>query len=338
MTTYLYIIRHAEAEGNIFRRFHGQYDARVTQNGDRQIQALEQRFRGVQIDAVYTSDLYRARRTAKALWGPRGLTPIPEPRFREVNAGVWEDKPFGELEHFDPVGMDNFTHHPELWHAEGAETYEEYSRRFVAGLTAAAEANPGKTIAVFTHGCVISGGLHMLFGLDHDTSRSDNTSVNLLKYENGVFTAEYLFDNSHLSEAISTRARQRWWREHGGRFNLWFRDPVPGDRQLYDRDFWPPKGHRLWIAMLEDQPVGYVTVGGGTVSCLYLLPQYRHRRMGDQLYGQAVTTLRREGVERLSIGVPTTNLEALAFFLHHGASPVQMDDAYTVYDIDISIN
>ena len=46
MTT-IYLIRHAEAEGNVFRRIHGQYDSCVTPNGRRQIAALAQRFAGI---------------------------------------------------------------------------------------------------------------------------------------------------------------------------------------------------------------------------------------------------------------------------------------------------
>ena len=38
--TDLYLIRHAEAEGNVFRRLQGQYDSMITANGMRQIAAL----------------------------------------------------------------------------------------------------------------------------------------------------------------------------------------------------------------------------------------------------------------------------------------------------------
>ena len=37
MTT-IYLIRHAEAEGNIYRRIHGQYDGRITPRGYKQIE------------------------------------------------------------------------------------------------------------------------------------------------------------------------------------------------------------------------------------------------------------------------------------------------------------
>ena len=43
MTT-VYFVRHAEAEGNTYRRMHGQYNSLITENGVRQIEALRARF------------------------------------------------------------------------------------------------------------------------------------------------------------------------------------------------------------------------------------------------------------------------------------------------------
>lgn len=335
--TRLYVIRHAEAEGNIYRRLHGQYNSRITVNGMRQIQALRERFAAVPIDAVYASDLFRTCQTAAAIAAPKGLTIRKEPRLREVHTGRWENVCFGYLEEFEPEELFRFSKDPEHWHVEGAESYEDYSARFAAALEEIARENDGKTVAVFTHGCVCSGGFHRLLGREHNAELCDNTGVSLLRYEDGVFTPEYLYDNSHLSEAISTRARQRWWRQGGGKFNLWFRDPTGADRALYDEAFWPPKGHRVRIAMLGRQPVGYVCWGAGTVSLLYLAPEYRHRRMGDQLLGEAVMALRDEGVPEISVGMPTANLEALSFFSRHSGDIVQMDDAYTVYRMDLRV-
>ena len=329
--TSIYLIRHAEAEGNIYRRMHGHYDSRITPNGLLQIAALERRFADVPIDAVYASDLYRTRRTAEAIYQPKGLSLRLDPRFREVGVGCWEDLPFGQIKRDWPEELARFSREPETWHVPGAETYEQYSARFEAGLRAVAEAHPGGTTAVFTHGCVLSGGLHRVLGLPHDASKADNTSVSLLEYENGTFTPVFLYDNSHLSEAISTRARQRWWRERGGRFNLRFRDAEPEDAALYDPAWAPAPGDRTWIALLDEVSVGYVSVTGTGLSALYLLPAFRHRRYGDQLFGQAVSFLRAGGLETLRIGVPTANLEALAFFSHLCGAPVQMDDVYTVF-------
>ena len=61
MTT-VYIIRHAEAEGNVYRRCHGQYDSLLTPRAYEQLPCLAKRFTDVPLDAVYASDLFRAPR------------------------------------------------------------------------------------------------------------------------------------------------------------------------------------------------------------------------------------------------------------------------------------
>ena len=334
--TKLYLIRHAEAEGNIYRRMHGQYNSRVTQNGLRQIEALRRRFEGVKVDAVYSSDLFRTRKTAEAIYLAKNLPLHTDPRFREVNVGAWENVPFGELARRWPEALECFSRDPERWSVPGAEHYDAYSARFEAGLRAAAEAHPGETVAVFTHGCVLSGGLHRMIGLPHNAARADNASVSLLEYEDGCFRAVELFDNSHLSESISTLARQRWWRQNGGRFNLWFRDPTVEDGALYDPACAPQPTDRIWIAMLDDEAVGYVSIADCSLSSLWLKPEVRHCRRGDQLLGQAVMELRARGLDTLTFGIPTANLEAVGFFSHH-AEPVQMDDCYTVFQMEISV-
>ena len=40
MTTRIYLVRHCEAEGNVYRRIHGVTDSRVTPKGRLQIAAL----------------------------------------------------------------------------------------------------------------------------------------------------------------------------------------------------------------------------------------------------------------------------------------------------------
>ena len=67
MTT-IYLIRHAEAEGNLYRRIHGWYDALITPNGYRQMAALEERFRDIPVDEVFSSDLHRTMTTARAVY------------------------------------------------------------------------------------------------------------------------------------------------------------------------------------------------------------------------------------------------------------------------------
>ena len=89
--TKIYLVRHAEAEGNLYRIAHGHYNGLITDwRGPKQIRALAQRFEGIRVDAVYSSDLYRTQTTAQAVYVPKHLPLHTSPAFREVHMGAWE--------------------------------------------------------------------------------------------------------------------------------------------------------------------------------------------------------------------------------------------------------
>ena len=67
MTTKIFLVRHAEAEGNLFRVAHGQYDSVITPRGYRQLAYLRERFKNQRLDAVYGSDLTRTHTTASTV-------------------------------------------------------------------------------------------------------------------------------------------------------------------------------------------------------------------------------------------------------------------------------
>ena len=121
--TRVYLIRHAEAEGNIYRRAQGRYDGAVSSKGRRQIAELAERFRSIQVDALYSSDRARTFATAGAITKYHSLEIRPELRLREIDLGSWEDEPFGDLLYRDPVQMNAFNNDPAAWHVDGAETF-----------------------------------------------------------------------------------------------------------------------------------------------------------------------------------------------------------------------
>ena len=326
--TKIYLVRHAEAEGNVYRRIHGQYDSRITPNGLRQVEALRTRFQGIPIDACYTSDLNRTCVTARAVYLPKGLELHRDRRFREVNLGRWEDIPFGWLERFEPERMTQFNKEPQLWSVKDSETFPEYTQRFLTALREAAEENDGKTIAVFTHGCVLRGVQYLLGGNEW-RPYCDNTAVSLLDYENGAFQIEYLNDSSHLSDEISTFARQKWWRAGGDRrdFNMWFE--TEGETSY---------------AVLRDRRVGHIRVSGRgcekgelRIEDIFLEESHRGRALGAQLLGQAVSLARKMGCGTLEAAVPDEMRRALHFFEHQGFLSQRETDCSAVLKMDISV-
>lgn len=326
--TKIYLVRHAEAEGNAYRRIHGQYDSRITPNGLQQVDALGARFQDIPIDACYASDLNRTCVTARSVYLPKGLELRRDRRFREVDLGRWEDIPFGWLERFEPERMTQFNKEPQLWSVKDSETFPEYTQRFLTALREAAEENDGKTIAVFTHGCVLRGVQYLLGGNEWPPY-CDNTAVSLLGYENGAFRIEYLNDSSHLSDEISTFARQKWWRAGGDRrdFNMWFE--TEGETSY---------------AVLRDRRVGHIRVSGRDcekgelrIEDIFLEESHRGRALGAQLLGQAVSLARKMDCGTLAAAVPDEMRRALHFFERQGFLLQSEMDGAAVLKMDISV-
>ena len=130
--TKIYLIRHAEAEGNLYRIAHGQEEGLITDyRGPRQMQALARRFRDIPVDAVYASDLIRTQTTAQAVYVPKGLPLHLEPAFREVHMGVWEGLTWRQIETRWPLQMMEFNHQLDRWQVEGCETAQTVLDRYL---------------------------------------------------------------------------------------------------------------------------------------------------------------------------------------------------------------
>jgi probable phosphoglycerate mutase len=217
--TRVFLIRHAEAEGNIYRRAQGQYDGAVSAKGLRQIAALAERFRGERLDALYSSDLSRTLATAGAISKYHALATIPEPRLREIDLGPWEDVPFGDLLYRDPVQMHAFNDDPAAWRVEGAETFPALTKRIRAVVTELAARHDGQTIVCVSHGMAIRSLIADVEGVPsreiHRVPHGDNTAVTLLEAEGGALRVVYANDASHLTPELSTFARQSWWKKPG---------------------------------------------------------------------------------------------------------------------------
>ncbi|HHT17304.1 MAG TPA: GNAT family N-acetyltransferase [Papillibacter sp.] len=216
--TYIYLIRHAEAEGNLYRRIHGQYNSLITPRGKEQIKRLEERFRDIPIDAIYSSDLHRTIKTAAAVSRPKNLPIIPRPDLREIAMGVWEDLTWGDVERSEPDQLYAFNNDPLRWTVQDAEHFEAFQRRITDAIREIALQNRGKTVAIVTHGMALRAFAAEIMNIEPgEISRvphSDNTSVSLLKVdENGLMEIEFYGDNAHIPEELSTFARQKWWRE-----------------------------------------------------------------------------------------------------------------------------
>jgi len=303
MTTF-YLIRHAEAEGNLYRRMHGQLDSMITPNGMQQIKALADRFRQIPIDVCYSSDLLRTRTTAQAICVPKGLELHSEPAFRELNVGVWDDLTFGFLQTFEPDAMMRFGKEPQLWQVEGSEPFGAYTSRFIHTMTELAQKHAGKTVAIFSHAAVMRGVIMTLFP-DTEIQPSDNTCVSKLIYENGTYQLIYQNDNSHLQPEISTACRNRKMGEGFKKTDnlFWFRHGMTRLEGLQ-----APEAEIVYTVMAGEKPAGLLCLSeeekSGMIAYMELFPHWRGRGRAVQLLGEAVFTFRKHGLELLRFKKP----------------------------------
>ena len=200
--TKIYLIRHAQADGNLYRRCQAWYDGLITPIGYKQIEALTERFADTHFDAVYSSDLFRTMTTAKAIYASHSLPLNVDPALREIGSGVWEDLPWGELLARERESLLAFWRCDPAWQVEGSETFGGAQKRFTTAVERIAAAHPDQTIAIFAHGCIIRTALTGWLGYTLEQIREvphgDNTSVAELTYEDGHIRVCSYNDISHL--------------------------------------------------------------------------------------------------------------------------------------------
>lgn len=356
--TKVYVIRHAEAEGNLYRRIHGQYDSIITETGLLQIDRLRERFEDVGLDAVYSSDLLRTQSTAKAVSVPRSLQVVKRPELREINMGVWEDMTWGDVAIKWPEMLTSFNADPENWKIPGCERQAAVVERMVKVIREIGARHDGQTVAVVTHGSISRTLFGHLLGIPSSeiisVGMSDNTAVSMLNVTDGRIELEYKNDNSHLPHELSIFSRQKWHKKRNGDdgFNLRYQpmDLVGGkDRYMeYRRDGWMAvhgtmegftdryydlaikhqKAHPMAVAevYLRDKPVGVVELdsdsrareGIGSIAFYYLTEQNRNLGLGVQLLGQAISIYRPMERNRLRLHVAEENKKAISFYRRYG--------------------
>ena len=84
------------------RRFIGHLDVPLSPGGEAQCATQARRLAGLRIDALYSSDLERARRSGEIIGAPHGLTPTPLPALREMAMGRWEGLTADEIRAREP--------------------------------------------------------------------------------------------------------------------------------------------------------------------------------------------------------------------------------------------
>ena len=128
MTVWM-LVRHGETEWNREHRIQGHADAPLNATGIEQARRLASRLVGVRVDAIYSSDVSRTRKTAEIIAEGRGIGVREFSELRERNYGRWEGVTQEEWQATDPEGFAHWKRSPDTYTPPGGESLDEVLAR-----------------------------------------------------------------------------------------------------------------------------------------------------------------------------------------------------------------
>ena len=159
------LLRHGRTGHNAGGLMQGQLDVELDQTGQQQAASAAAALAGARPAVLVSSDLSRARETAAPIGAAAGLSPVLDPRLRELDLGTWQGL----------SGEQARVAHPDehaAWRAGqdvrrgGGETYREAGDRAAACLREHLPAVPaGGTLLAVTHGGTARATLGVLLEL-----------------------------------------------------------------------------------------------------------------------------------------------------------------------------
>ena len=136
----LLLIRHGETDWNAEHRWQGHADVPLNARGREQAKALAEELAPEGVDAIYASDLSRARDTAEIVGARLGVPVVVDPDLREIDVGGREGLTREEVaQRFPDGGWDG-------------ETREQHAERVLRALHRIADRHPDGRVVVVGHG------------------------------------------------------------------------------------------------------------------------------------------------------------------------------------------
>jgi broad specificity phosphatase PhoE len=133
----LVLIRHGETVGQSSIRLYGATDVALAPEGEAQVRATARAWIGARFDAVFTSPLCRARRSAQVMLSTIEHPPIEIEiieGFREVDFGAWEGWTWDHVRERDPEGHARWASEGPAFRFPAGEARHEFVARVRASV------------------------------------------------------------------------------------------------------------------------------------------------------------------------------------------------------------
>lgn len=191
-------MRHGRTEWNALRRFQGQSDIPLSDEGRAHAAKTAAVLASEPIESIVSSDLSRAFETARAIAAYHDVEVVPDARLREFAFGEWEGLTWDEIVVRYPVAADMAFSSVRAYAPTGGERFESVRARVRMVLDEVA-GREGRVVLV-TH----AGALHALLDIlvadqiDLQSVRLTPASITRIAMDSGKPRLMSLDDVQHL--------------------------------------------------------------------------------------------------------------------------------------------
>lgn len=188
----VYLVRHGETEWNVARRIQGQSDSPLTATGRLQASQVAKRVKSEGITHIITSDMGRTRETAQIIADECGCEIITEPRLRELNMGVLEQREIETLTPEEEQWRKSLIDGTDGGRIPNGESMEELYSRMFAALDHCRQLPAGSRPLLVSHGIALSTLLSRILGVPAYSERRlrlRNCSLSRVDYQNSPWLA-----------------------------------------------------------------------------------------------------------------------------------------------------
>lgn len=189
----VYLVRHGETVWNAARRIQGQSDSALTAKGEHQAKQVGERVKTLGITHVICSDLGRTQRTAEIIADACGCSVTLDPRLRELNMGVLEQRPLDGLSEEEERWRKALVDGTEGGRIPQGESMTELATRMHAALNACLDLPAGSRPLLVSHGMALGALVSTILGLPAHAERRlrlRNCSISRVDHQQSAWLAE----------------------------------------------------------------------------------------------------------------------------------------------------
>jgi len=198
--TEIILARHGQTEWNVGEVFRGRIDIELDETGEEQAELLAEYLSGRKIDAVYSSPLKRALKTAEAIANRHQLEVEIAPGLIDFNFGKWQGLPHQEVkDNYQELYVEWITN-PHQTKMPDGESLNHVRERAIGVIDEVIAGYEG-TVILVSHRVVNKVLICALLGLDnsHFWNIKQNTcGITAFTYENGQFILTEHNNTSYL--------------------------------------------------------------------------------------------------------------------------------------------